>query len=70
MERKPARSSNLRSVGYNEESQTLEIEFKNKRVYQYKGVPKAIYISLMNVTSHGKYFHKFVKDKFPTTMIK
>ena len=64
MERKPVNSSNLISVGYDLKSKTLEIEFKNG-IYQYIGVPIGIYESLMKAQSKGKYFHRFIRGRFP-----
>lgn len=57
-------SSNLKSIGYDNGSQILEIEFPNGAVYQYYGVPQRIYVELMQAESHGKYFYAFVRDKF------
>ena len=65
MERKPVVSSNLVSVGYDRENRILEVEFRNGRIYQYFGVPEAVYISLMNAPSHGQYFHQCVRDVYP-----
>jgi KTSC domain len=38
MIRKPVISSNLSSVGYDSETNTLEIEFSNFTIYQFFGV--------------------------------
>ena len=63
IERTPVRSSALRSVGYDEDSQTLEIEFTNGAVYRYFNVPPEVYRGLMAAESHGRYFHQQVRDK-------
>ncbi|MDD2440037.1 MAG: KTSC domain-containing protein [Methanosarcinaceae archaeon] len=57
-------SSNLKSVGYDEGIQTLEIEFNSGGIYRYFGVPKYVYINLMSASSHGKYFHQYIKDNY------
>lgn len=54
-------SSNLESVGYDVASKTLEVEFKEGRVYQYFDVPASIYQGLMSADSHGSYLDKNVK---------
>ena len=64
MQRVPVVSSNLVSVGYDEDAKILEIEFKQNHVYQYKDVPKNIHEGLMNADSHGIYFHRNIKDQF------
>ena len=70
MDRKPVGSSNLRSVGYDELSRTLEIEFHNGRVYRYGQIPLGIYEGLMNAVSKGRYFALGIKDKYPYARIK
>ena len=62
IERSPVRSSALRSVGYDEDGQTLEIEFTNGAVYRYSDVPPEVYRGLMAAESHGRYFHQHVRD--------
>lgn len=42
MNRKSVTSSNIASIGYDETSETLEIEFKNGGVYQYFDVPQGV----------------------------
>jgi len=61
MERTNVDSSNLKSVGYDEENEILEIEFLHGGIYQYYDVPKSVYDGLMNADSHGKYFDQYVK---------
>lgn len=47
MKRQSVSSSNLRSVGYDPETKTLEVEFQNGSVYQYFNVPPQVYKGLM-----------------------
>ena len=65
MRRRPVNSSNLRSVGYDAETSTLEIEFHHGGIYQYFGVPDQVYSSLMSFASHGKYFHRYIRYVYP-----
>jgi hypothetical protein len=53
MNRRPASSSDIRSVGYDLASTTLEIDFHSGGVYQYSGVPETVYQGLMRATSKG-----------------
>lgn len=64
------KSSDLKSVGYDTLTQTLVIEFNSGGVYQYTNVPKSVYTGLMSASSHGKYFHRNIKDKYPCNRIK
>jgi len=64
MLRTQVQSSNLRSIGYDAETQTLEIEFTSGGVYQYYGVSSATFQGLMNAASHGTYFHQHIKNNY------
>lgn len=68
MEREPVESSNLLSVGYDENSLTLEIEFKSG-IYQYYDVPQHIYEELINSNSLGSFFHRFIKSEFTCSKV-
>jgi len=65
MERISVNSSNVSSVGYDANSQTLEIEFNNGGVYQYSGVPESVYEGMIGAESKGKYFHANIKNTYP-----
>ena len=73
MERKPVMSSNLRSVGYDEEKKVLEIEINSGHVYQYSNVESSRYEGLMTAQSHGTYFDRNIKKNagiYPCVRIK
>lgn len=57
-------SSNIRSVGYEANTETLEVEFTSGSVYQYFDVPESEYEGLMNAASKGKYFNRNIKDNY------
>ncbi len=61
MTRTPVVSSNLVSIGYDSNSNTLEIEFHKSGIYQYSNVPKSTYLSLRAASSHGEYFDAYIK---------
>jgi KTSC domain len=55
MDRKAVDSSMLASIGYDPNTQTLELEFNSGEVWQYMDVPPAEFEGLMNASSHGSY---------------
>ena len=55
------RSSNLYSVDYDSLSATLIIEFNSGAIYQYYGVPEAIFKGLMAASKKGHYFATFIR---------
>ncbi|WP_061223377.1 KTSC domain-containing protein [Leptospira weilii] len=64
MKRDSVSSSNIRSIGYDAGSQTLEVEFLNGGIYQYFDVPNSIFNGLMNASSHGEYLAANVKGTY------
>lgn len=58
----PVQSSDLARVGY--ESGTLCIQFNSGGIYEYYNVPESVYNGLMSASSHGKYFHQFIKSNY------
>ena len=64
MTRHPVSSTNLRSVGYDPGTLTLEVEFQDGGLYQYFAVPESIYIGLMRASSKGGYLHDYIKDQY------
>lgn len=55
MERQTVSSSNIRSVGYDYSTSTLEVEFNNGRIYQYFSVSENTYNSFLSASSQGRY---------------
>ena len=62
MNRIPVSSSNLRSVGYDPASSTLEVEFHGGSIYQYFRVPESWYAGLLSAYSKGSYFDAYIKN--------
>jgi len=64
MKRKPVTSSGISSVGYDESSKILEIEFIDGDVYQYFDVPRRDYDGLMGANSIGRYVNQDIKPNY------
>lgn len=64
MERQRVTSSNIASIGYDEETATLEIEFNNGSIYHYFDVPYNVYSELVSAESHGKYLAAHIKGHY------
>ncbi len=69
MERQPVESSSALSVGYDEPSQTLEIEFKESGVYQYYNVPSTTFEQMMSSDSIGKFINANIKPVYPFSRV-
>jgi KTSC domain len=64
MIRVQVQSSNIRAVGHDPQTLTLEIEFQNGNVYQYFDVPRAIHEELMKAPSHGEFVNRHIKGSY------
>jgi hypothetical protein len=70
VERKPVLSSNLQSVGYDEKTGEMHVEFKNGKVVSYSGVQPFVYRNMLRSPSVGKFFHaNFVATRRPFTTV-
>ena len=58
-------SSNVSSVGYDDTSQTLYVQFHTGAVYIYKGVPRHEFEGLQDASSVGSYLHRNIKGVYP-----
>ncbi len=69
MERIPVTSTNIQSVGYDQNTQILEVEFKNGTVYQYTDVSLGEYEGLMGAGSKGSYLNMNIKGRYSCTKL-
>ena len=56
-------SSNLAAIDY-DWSGTLTIAFHSGSVYEFYRVPPSEYNGLMSASSHGEYFHAYIKNRY------
>ena len=62
MELKKVKSSNIDSVGY--ENENLYIKYQSGAIYKYKNVPKVIYESFIDSDSKGRFMNSEIKNKY------
>ena len=70
MKRIAVESSNLASVGYDEATKTLEIQFHSGGIYQYDDVEKEVYDELKNAESKGRYFMRQIRGAYSYGRVK
>ena len=70
MKRTAVESSNLASIGYDEKTKTLEIEFHSGGIYEYDDVEKEVFEELMNAESHGRYFMSMIRGAYSDSRIR
>lgn len=70
MDRQPVNSSSLASVGYNPESETLEVEFaKTGKVYEYYNVPAFMYERMLEAPSIGVFFNAEIRNAYASSPV-
>jgi hypothetical protein len=67
---KPVKSSDLAQVGYSISTKLLQVQFqKGGQIYQYPGVPVALYQNLISSKSLGSFFNSEIKPRFKGTNV-
>ena len=69
MEKHNVVSSNVKAIGYDERTQTLEVEFLSGGVYQYRNVPENMYNEFMRASSKGRFLHIYIKNCYPYSRV-
>jgi len=67
MKRTHVTSETIRSIGYNEATQTLEVQFIDGDVYQYYNVPPDEADTFLHRPvegSYGKHVNFFIKERY------
>jgi len=57
-------SSSVAKVTYDSGQAILQVEFRDRTVYQYVGVPATTYQDLRNAGSKGAYFNQHIRNRF------
>jgi len=65
MKREPVDSTAIKSIGYNEDKQLLEVEIlETGRVYQYHDVPLEEYFDFMDAKSLEEYYNRVIRENY------
>ena len=65
----PVSSAMAKSIGYSEETETLQIEFSSGAVYQYSDVEPEIWESLQDADSTGSFFNSEIKGYYSSERV-
>lgn len=58
------KSSNIKSIEYNEEIQTLTVEFQSGAKYAYSNVPKNVFARIFSADSIGRYVSENIRNNY------
>jgi hypothetical protein len=67
MERKPVTSGASAEVGYDRETQVLEVLFPSGSIWQYAKVPQEVYDKFMRAESLGRFFAADIRSCYVAT---
>jgi hypothetical protein len=62
-------STTLAAIAYDAAANVLQLEFRSLAVYQYFGVPVAVYEELRCAASKGSHFNRVIRGRFPYRLI-
>ncbi|HEV8581660.1 MAG TPA: KTSC domain-containing protein [Thermoanaerobaculia bacterium] len=65
MRRETVASTAISSVGYDEGSSVLEVEFEGGAIYDYFNVPPRVYKDLLKASSKGRFVSRRIRDRYP-----
>ena len=69
MKRNYVMSTDIKSIGYDEPTRTLEIEFLDSSIHQYENVPKIAHLALMTAQAKGLHYLTEIKNVYPCKVI-
>lgn len=64
MNRIPISSTNIKSIGYEQPSSLLEVEFTSGDVYRYFDVPEHLYGEFLRASSHGQFLNDNIRYNY------
>lgn len=67
--RESVSSSNIASLGYDGQTETLEVEFLNGNVYQYYNVGADLYEQLNAASSKGQFLNTYIRNSYPYSRV-
>jgi hypothetical protein len=62
-------SSNIMTVGFDADTDTLAVEFKSGHIYHHSGVPSELVERFLNADSKGRFYADNVRGKFKSELM-
>jgi|RhiMethySRZTD1v2_1073278.scaffolds.fasta_scaffold232973_1 KTSC domain-containing protein len=62
-------SSSIAALGYDDDTETLEVEFASGVVYRYRGVSQDTFEDFRQAPSKGAFFNQHIKDAYPWELV-
>jgi hypothetical protein len=65
MELTTVNSEMVHALGYDNETQELEVIFTSGGIYRYNNVPRSVFDEMMHSPSIGHYMHTHIMNAYP-----
>lgn len=69
MKRTYVMSTDVKSIGYDESSRIMEIEYLDSSLYQYENIPPIAHLALMTAQAKGLHINTNLKGIYPCVKI-
>lgn len=70
MLREPVSSTSIAAIGYDDDSEVLEVEFVSGSIYRYRGVSQDMFEDFRQAPSKGAFFNQHIKDAYPWEQVR
>ena len=64
-EMQPVQSSNVATIGYDEPTEEVYVEFYGSGLYVYAGVPRSVFLDFEGAPSKGRFVNEVLKPSYP-----
>ena len=69
MQRRATNPTSVYSAGYNERTQTFEVELQSGKVYQYYDLPQKVYEDFTQAKSKTLFYNEKIRDVYAFSRI-
>lgn len=69
MEMVPVNCNNIKSIGYNENNNLLQIKFNNNSTYEYHNVDLIVFAELLYSKSKSTFAQQYIYDKYTNNKV-
>ncbi len=70
MDMKPVNAGKLRAIGFDAAARVLRVEFDDRKVVEYAGVPQETWRRLSTSGSMWSYFRDNIEDEYAARRVK
>jgi hypothetical protein len=65
MRRERVSSTSIAAIGFDDATETLEVEFVSGGIYRFHAVGRDVFEAFRDAPSKGMFFNEHIKDAYP-----